>query len=103
MTFDFHPEAKAEFHDATHWYEDRSIFAGDRFLAAVRAAIDAILSAPERFQSVGDGVRVFRLKKYPFKLYYTFQESEPSICIYAVMHEKRRPDYWRGRLAGTSR
>jgi hypothetical protein len=29
MTFDFHPEAREEFRDASHWYEDRSILAGD--------------------------------------------------------------------------
>ena len=98
MTFDFHPEARDEFNDATHWYEDRSIFAGDRFVAAVRAAITAVLADPTRYQSVDDDVRVFRLKKYPFKLYYTLDEARQFVCIYAVMHAKRRPDYWRTRL-----
>jgi plasmid stabilization system protein ParE len=98
MTFDFHPEAQTEFHDATHWYEDRSVFAGDRFVAAMRIAIDAILIDPTRYQPVEDGVRVFRLKKYPFRLYYTFDAEMAFVCIYAVMHEKRRPAYWRLRL-----
>ena len=100
MTFDFHPEARAEFHDAAHWYEDRSIFAGDRFLFAVRSAVKSILADPVRYQPVGDGIRVFRLKKYPFRLYYTFDEEAQFVCIYAVMHEKRRPDYWRDRVPG---
>jgi plasmid stabilization system protein ParE len=98
MTFDFHPEAQAEFHDATHWYEDRSIYAGDRFVAAVRAAINAVLADPTRYQTVDQGVRVFLLKKYPFKLYYTFDGATQHVCVCAVMHEKRRPDYWRTRL-----
>jgi hypothetical protein len=38
MTFEFHPEARAEFHDAAHWYEDRSLFAGGRFVSSMRAA-----------------------------------------------------------------
>ena len=75
MTFDFHPEAREEFHDATHWYEDRSIFAGDRFVKTVRAAVEAIMTDPGRHQSVGDGIRVFRLKKYPFRLYYSYHEQ----------------------------
>ncbi len=98
MTFDFHPEAAEEFHDAAHWYEDRSLFAGDRFMMAVRSGIDAFLADPLRHQPVGGGVRVFRLKKYPFRLYYRFEEEIQFVCIYAVMHEKRRPEYWRGRL-----
>jgi toxin ParE1/3/4 len=100
MTFDFHPEARAEFHDAAHWYEDRSIFAGDRFLIAVRSAVNSILADPLRYQPVGDGIRVFRLKRYPFRLYYTFDDEAQCVCIYAVMHEKRRPDYWRHRVPG---
>lgn len=100
MTFDFHPEAREEFHDASHWYEDRSIFAGDRFLSAVRIAVNAILADPLRYQSVGEGIRVYRLKKYPFRLYYSFDEATDFVCIYAVMHEKRRPDYWRVRVSG---
>lgn len=98
MTFDFHPEAREEFHDAAHWYEDRSVLAGDGFVAAVRAAISAILANPGVYQPVESSVRVYRLKKYPFKLYYTFDDAAQVVCIYAVMHEKRRPDYWRARI-----
>jgi len=98
MSFEFHPEAREEFHDAAHWYEDRSIYAGDRFVTAVRAAVDAILADPLRYQSVGEGARVFRLKKFPFRVYYGFDETTQCVCIYAVMHEKRRSEYWRARL-----
>lgn len=97
MTFDFHPEARAEFQDAAHWYEDRSLFAGDCFVAVVRAAVDVIMADPLRYQPDGEGIRVFRLKKFPFKLYYSFDEGMQFVCIYAVMHEKRRPEYWRQR------
>lgn len=100
MTFDFHPEAREEFHDAAHWYEDRSIYAGDGFVSGVRAAVNAILANPLRYPSVGDGVRVFRLKKFPFRLYYSFDDAAQFVCIYAVMHDKRQPDYWRGRMRG---
>lgn len=100
MTFDFHPEARDEFHDAAHWYEERSMYAGDRFVAAVRAALDVVLADPTRYQLLNGDVRVFRLRKYPFRLYYTFDEAAQFVCIYAVMHEKRRPDYWRTRLPG---
>lgn len=100
MTFDFHPEAREEFHDAAHRYEDGSLYAGDRFVSVVRAAVNAIVADPLRYQPVGDGLRVFRLKKFPFRLYYSFDEAAQFVCIYAVMHEKRRPDYWRQRLRG---
>ena len=99
MTFEFHPEAREEFRDASHWYEARSLLAGDGFVGAVRAAINAILADPLRYQPVDEWIRVYRLKKFPFRLFYSYDKGKDSICIYAVMHEKRRPDYWRRRIA----
>ena len=98
MTLEFHPEAEEELLEAAHWYEDRSIYAGDRFLTAVRLAAAAIVADPHRYQPVGDGVRVYRLKRYPFRLYYVVEKDGQVLRLYAVMHEKRRPDYWRARL-----
>ena len=99
MTYAFHPEAQNEFHDAAHWYEDKSVLAGDRFVEAVRAAVNLILNDPSRYQSIADGIRVFRLKKYPFRLYYEYDEKGQHVYIYALMHEKRQPDYWRKRVS----
>ena len=67
----------------------------------MRVAINAIVTNPSRYPFTDQGVRVYRLKKFPFRLYYTFDAEAEIICIYAVMHEKRRPDYWRTRLPGT--
>jgi mRNA-degrading endonuclease RelE of RelBE toxin-antitoxin system len=60
--------------------------------------VNAILADPLRYQSVDEGGRGFRLKKFPFRLYYSFDEAAQLVCIYAVVHEKRHPDYWRERL-----
>ena len=81
MTLEFHPEARAEFRDAAHWYESRSLFAGDQFLSAVRLASEAILSDPIRYQQVEAGIRVFRLKRFPFRLYYAFDDETQIVCI----------------------
>ena len=50
----------------------------------------------------GNSVRVFRMKKFPYKLFYSFDEAEQFVRIYAVMHEKQRPDYWRNRVGEQS-
>ena len=41
---------------------------GDRFVAVVRATVDAIMADPLRYPPGEEGIRVFRLKKFPFKL-----------------------------------
>ena len=98
MTFDFHPDARKEFHEAAHWYEDRSIFAGDRFVKAVRESIEQIMLDPDSYKHLDNGLHVFRLKVFPYRLYYTHEEHMSMIRIFAVMHEKRKPDYWHYRL-----
>jgi hypothetical protein len=78
MSFDFHPDARDEFHDAAHWYESASIFAGDRFTKAMRFAVNDILADPTRYQSAGHGVRVYRLKKFRFASTTPMMQTEIS-------------------------
>ena len=99
MRLEFHPEAREEFHDAAHWYEERSLLAGDRFVQAMRSAVDAIMADPQRYQQLDGGIHIFRLKKFPFRIYYSHEAASDALVVHAVMHEKRRPDYWRGRIS----
>ncbi|MCW0220647.1 MAG: hypothetical protein OJI67_20135, partial [Prosthecobacter sp.] len=50
------------------WYRDRSLQAAERFITEVESAIQAICADLTRYQPVGDGVRVFRLKRFPFRI-----------------------------------
>lgn len=96
MNWYFNQAALLEYQEAAEWYRDRSFQAAERFINEVETAIQEICADPERYQPIGEGVRVFRLKRFPFRIYYLL---EPDILtVYAVMHERRRPDYWRGRL-----
>lgn len=98
MTFAFHPEARVEFREAAEWYEEQRPELGGRFQRMVRRTVDSILADPLRFRPVGDGVHVARVAGFPSKVFFTV-EAEPSLIrIYAVMHDKRRPDFWRERV-----
>ncbi len=96
MNFVFNQAALIEYREAAEWYQHRSILAGPRFIHEVETAIEAILSDPQRYQPIGNGCQVFRLKRFPYKLYYLHEHE--LIIIYAVMHERRKPDVWRDRL-----
>jgi toxin ParE1/3/4 len=96
MNWEFNEAALLEYQEAAEWYRDRSLQVAERFIIEVETAILAICADPERYQPVGDGVRVYRLKRFPFRIYYL--PGSDSLIIYAVMHERRRPDYWLGRL-----
>jgi plasmid stabilization system protein ParE len=98
MTFDFHPDALDEYHSAAAWYAEQRVLLGVEYVQAVEAAIAAIMSDPGRFQPVGDGIRIFRMKRFPDYLFYRFNETGQHVRIVAVMHQRRKPDYWRERL-----
>lgn len=96
MTFSFNVEALMEYHEAADWYRARSIWAAERFITTVEAAISTISQDPLRYQPTRDGLRIFRLKRYPYRLIYLVESDH--FTIYAVEHEKREPGYWRRRL-----
>lgn len=96
MNWDFNQAALLEYQEAAEWYRDRSLQAAERFIIEVETAIQKICADPERYQPVGDGVQVFRLKRFPFRLYYL--PGPDRLTLYAVMHERRKPGYWLDRL-----
>lgn len=97
MSFEFHPEALAEYEEAAGWYEERRNKLGMEFIDSVEAAISAILESPDRYRPVGGDVRVFRLKRFPYYVFYRHDTEAGRIRVVAVMHQKRRPEYWRER------
>lgn len=98
MTFAFHPEARAEFREAALWYEEQRPGLGERFHRAVRRTVDSIVADPLRFRPVGEGVHLARVAGFPYKIFFTVEAEASLVRIYAVMHDKRRPDYWRERI-----
>lgn len=99
MTRELHAEAERELLEAAQWYGQQSIFAAERFVTAIETAIETVLLAPERYQRVGEGVQVFRLDRFPYKLYYEYDLLRQHVRFLCIMHNKRRPDYWRSRAA----
>ena len=97
-TYGFEREALAEYRDAALRYAEQRTGLGEQFIQAVEAAMDAVCENPERFQPVGKGVRICRLKRFPYHLFYIHQLEQRRVVIYAVAHHHRRPDYWRSRV-----
>jgi plasmid stabilization system protein ParE len=64
----------------------------------VEAVVAAILKSPDSYQPVKGGVRIFRLKRFPYSIFYRYNEAGQHVRIVDIMHHKRRPDSWRDRL-----
>lgn len=100
--FEFHPEARAELFADVDWYDERENGLGERFEVAVRAAVDAALDSPESW-AVWPGwdreplVRSKGVTDFPYRIAY-FVHCD-HLMVVAVAHAKRRPGYWRERVA----
>jgi plasmid stabilization system protein ParE len=92
----FDTEARREFEDAVAWYEERELGLGDAFKTEVHAAIQRILTDPQRFPLRSKTVRrapVGRFKKYSI----LFRIKPDFIIVAAVFHGARNPARLRHR------
>ena len=92
----FHPEAEREIDAAVAYYEAERNGLGLEFQAELEDAVKALRRDPERWPIHGKyGLRKYRLKRFPYNLFYLGLEN--CLRIAAVAHQERRPRYWLGR------
>lgn len=95
MTFSFHPEAEEEFSAAIEYYEERETGLGYDFSVEVFTAIHNITNHPDAWPVVEEDIRRCLVNRFPFGVLYSIEPN--GIFIIAVMHQRRRPGYWKER------
>jgi plasmid stabilization system protein ParE len=93
VTFD--RRATRETTDAVLYYNAEQTDLSREFLADVRRTVDAIVEYPRAGPIVRGTIRRRLCAHFPYALLY--RAHADRIRIVAVMHAKRRPDYWSGR------
>jgi plasmid stabilization system protein ParE len=95
-SFQFHPEAREEFRNATRWYRAQNVLASSEFRATVSSAIRLIAESSQQWPKYLHGTRRLVMQRFPFSVVYL---DEPDfVIIVAVAHSKRRPGYWGDRV-----
>ena len=89
--------AKAEMGDAAEYYERQADGLGEAFVDEIERVVGLIQCSPRAGGLVGGEVRRRVAKSFPFNVLYVDEADE--ILVVAVMHQRRRPDYWRERLS----
>lgn len=91
-------EAEADIAEAYGWYEARSSGLGDEFLAAVDEALADVRETPQRFPRVHEesdfAIRRARLRRFPYGLYFIWDESRAITSVIACMHARRHQRRW---------
>ena len=96
MKLSLHPEAEADMAEATSFYDQRTVGLGSDFLDEVLRAFERIELAPEAWQHLEGPVRRCLVERFPYGVYYRLDSDE--IFMLAVMHGKKKPGAWTGRL-----
>ena len=97
MRYEFHPEAEVDLVETILYYETQALGLGERFADEVRRAIEQLLRHPKTGAPDTEGFRKWVLDTFPYNLRYT--ESEDLVYILVVESQRRRPDYWKSRVA----
>lgn len=88
--------ADAELAEAVEYYNHQRAGLGDEFLVELLVAIERIQRYPSAWPRLGERVRRYRMRRYPYGIIY--QQRDDSILIVAVAHLHRRPGYWANRV-----
>jgi plasmid stabilization system protein ParE len=92
----FHPEAHEEMIQSARFYEERSEGLGSDFLTAVEETTRRIEQTAEAGLVARANIRQRLVSGFPFTILYEIQPDR--IFIAAVMHQHRRPYYWKTRV-----
>lgn len=98
MKISFHPEAETEFIKAIQYYEDQQRELGLDFSMEVYKSVQRIITNPESWTNVSNAIRRILVQRYPFGVLYHYDSESDQVFIVAVMHFRRKPDYWKDRL-----
>jgi toxin ParE1/3/4 len=95
--FVFHPEARLELTEAGRYYAGKGSIIGQRFYEEMDGVIAEACARPALRRMFDPPARRHSGPVFPYAVIYLDQPD--LVWIVAVMHFKRRPGYWRERLA----
>ena len=99
FSLSLHPEAELDLLDGFDWYAERNTAVAKAFQVGVARAGQIILRAPRTWPSHILGTQKYRITRFPYKIIYRIVKSD--IQVLAVMHDRRRPQYWAHRINQT--
>jgi toxin ParE1/3/4 len=90
------PAAKAEMREAALFYEHCREGLGEEFLDAVELAFAEITQRPMTWRILNGRFRRYLVHHYPYAVIYAVEDE--TIYVAAIMHMRRKPDYWHDRV-----
>jgi hypothetical protein len=96
MKLIFHPEAYDEMLESARYFESKTPGLGLDLMSAVQESTQRILGFPISGPIERSQIRKSLVRGFPFTILYEVHSDH--IFIAAVMHQRRKPGYWKNRL-----
>ncbi len=95
--FELHNAAETEFYDIVYYYKqfDRSL--SHDFIHEFEKAVQRLIKFPKAGHPYLHQTKRIFLNQFPYSIVYKIYKNE-LIMVFAIMHMKRKPDYWEKRL-----
>lgn len=88
-TLSIAPRAEAEMKEAFRWYEKQSVGLGHEFLRCIEARLNLITRMPQIFRRRGALHRMARTDRFPYAIYFIWEEQEAHVAVRRVLHFKQ--------------
>ncbi len=98
--FGLHPGAEREAEEAARHYAGQSPETAQSFVSALERSIRLVIEFPNTWPRVSESVRRRPIEGFPYWIVY--QMRDESLRILAIVHESRRPGYWKERVKDDS-
>ena len=96
MQQDWFDEAKHEFIEATRSYHWEQPGLEEDFIGEMGRAFARITDNPELYREFDPPFRKAKTDRFPYQVVFVIDRE--TVLIVAVMHQSRRPGYWKERL-----
>ncbi|MBW8048914.1 MAG: type II toxin-antitoxin system RelE/ParE family toxin [Cytophagales bacterium] len=80
--------------EATDWYNEQVPGCGSRFQKQVKFQINSLKINPNGYAIRYADVHCMLIKKFPFLVHFTVDESKFIVKVFAVVHTSRNPKIW---------
>ncbi len=91
-------EAEQEMNSTARYYNQKTPGLGYDFLDEIDWSFNFIRASPERWACVNRQIRKYNMRRFPFAIYYLYEQELKQVIIVSVAHHKRYPNYWKHRI-----
>jgi len=93
----FHELARKEFLGARDYYDGLVFGLGKSFVIQIERCLKVLKSNPSAYPVIKENIRKALVIKFLYAVLYKLEKE--TIYILAVMHQKRKPEYWSNRIS----